>query len=858
MTAPSPPLGQAEDLAEVMNGEWTVKPDRPIRHIRADIDLIEPGLQDYLLVPELFHRRIGIARDNSLLTCLTAWERGASGFIVTERPRNLAAGIPCLIVEDIADAIAQLAEHRRSTTQAKFVAVTGSAGKSTTKEMAASLLSSKGNTVRSIFNYNAGRDSLEFTLANLSPAHGFCSVEFSAVGSIEIQGEIYRPDVAIITNILWEHAARFEESGLAGEQIIDAIIERKTSLVRNLAEGGHFVVNRDSPYFEKQCQAVAERTDVHLVTFGEHPDADVRLVGCDLEADGSHVRASIRGREYAYSLAIPGKHMALNSLAALAAADALNVDLEPALAELAGLTPGSRRGEICQVPWGNGSITAINDTVSSSIPATSALFRTLSRRETEPNGRRILILGDIGELGTSLLENMKSFAEEAATFPIDRFYTIGEGIQNFNRAFPDRSRIAPHAGSLDRLYRMLEADIRPGDTVAFKGSMAQGGFSQRRLWKLIVGSRLAGAEPQAVNPKPAQEVRVVIGGDTYLGESYQQSRARMGLTNYLEAFGYDYSGEKLKPLFQRADSVIINLECALTHLEESPLEGRKGYILAGEPEATTGALKTLGVDAVLLGNNHTMDYGEQGLRDTLAALDSAGIAATGAGPDKMTSQAPYTCEFERAGSTFKLAVVSGYEFNERHEKEYRFYSGERRWGVNNINIPRLREQVAGLKDDGYFVIVSPHWGENYCLRNYDQQHLASRMIYDCRADLIIGHGPHVYNEFGKTGANWVLYSIGNLIFNSEGEYARRQISPYSFMTELVTGFQPAGWRVTMNLYPIMSCNQISHFQPDFLDEVEFERFAGLLKAQFYDPFQFDETVSLQQEEGRNFLQFQVV
>ena len=853
-----PSLGTAEELAGLMNGRWTSIPDGPIRYIRADIGLVEPDLEDYLLVPELFHRKTGISRDNALLTCVAARERGARGFIVTEPPRNLATDVPCLIVDDAVEAIARLAQHRRASSQAKFVAVTGSAGKSTTKEMVAALLSSAGETTRSAFNYNAGLTSIEFTLANLSPEHKYCSVEFSGVGSIESQGKVYRPDVAIITNIVWEHAARFEQQGLSGDEIVDAIIERKTSLIRNLSENGHAILNRDNPYFEKQRAAVPERTDVRYVTFGKHADSDVRLVDCDLHAEGSIVRASLFGHDIEYRIAIPGEHMVLNSLAAIATAAALGVALEPALAELAELRSGSRRGEVVQVPWDGGMITAINDTISSSVPATVALFETMAARHPQPGGRRIAILGDIGELGSTQLEHMAELARRAAEYPIDRFYTIGEAIQQFNRCFPDRSRIAPHAGSLDRLHRMLEADIRAGDIVAFKGSMTQGGFSQRRLWELVAGSRLAPASTETPNPTAVDEVRILIGGDTYFGEYYQRLRADRGQIDYLKAFGYRYSGEKLKPLFQRADISLLNLECALTTMEMSPLNGRKSYILGGAPDPTVDALKDLGVDAVLLGNNHAMDYGADGLRDTLQALENGGIAAAGAGEDKAASQAPFKCDFFRSGSRFRLAVISGYEFNNAYEDDYRFYAGEKRAGVNNIHIQRLRSQIEELKDEGYFVVVSPHWGENYCLRNYDQRRLAGRMIYDCRADLIIGHGPHVYNEFERMGDNWVLYSIGNLIFNSEGEYARQQLNPYSFLSELVVQFFPAGYRVALDLYPILSCNQMSHFQPDFLDDREFDRFTEQLRAQQYDPYFFDDNVRVMHEDGRSYYRIELI
>lgn len=845
-------------LAELVQGTWTALPKGPIQSVRCSLDHLEDDATNFLYIPELFWRLGGLGADNARLSCLTAAERGASAFLVSEHPRNLALNAPCLIVEDPAEALTRLAAHNRANSSAHFIAVTGSAGKSTTKEMITALLSSGNNGVRSIYNYNAGRTAVELTLSNVAPVHDFCCAEFSVVGDIETQGEIFLPNIAVITNVMWEHFDHFEKKGLSGDEVYDAIVEGKTSLIRNLADGGHAVLNRDDRTFEKQLEAARQRPDVQVVTFGRHPDSDIRMIEVETDGDGSRVRADIGGREVSYRVGIAGEHMALNSLAGLAVAKIVDADLDSAVGELSGLEAGFRRGEVHTVPWGDGTITAINETVSAHVPAVRALFRTLSERPVEAGGRRVAVLGWIGDIGATTIEKMKELASEAAASPIDYFYTNGEDMRHFNSFFPDRSRIAPHAGSPEQLRRMLEAELRPGDVVAFKSNRKPPEFSLRHLWERMIDPRIRREQsPPHGGVEPLDEVRVVLGGDTYFGEYYQALRASKAKINYLEEFGYGYSIERLAPLFQRADVGLLNLECALTEMERSPLEGKKGYILGGKPRETTDVLKALGIQAVLLGNNHAMDYGEQGLRDTINALDEANIKAIGANRNKALSQEAFTCEFDRAGSRLKLAVISAYEYNDLHEKEYRYYSGEKRWGVNNINIPRLRDQIADLKANGYYVVVSPHWGENYCFRNYDQKRLARRIIDHCRADLILGHGAHVYQEFDRIDDNWVFYSIGNLIFNSEGEYSRHNLMPYSYVPELCFRFYPGGWRPVLNVYPIVSCNQITQFQPDFVDAGQFDQLATSLRAQSYDPQAFDETVDTCHEDGRHFFRIEL-
>jgi hypothetical protein len=200
------------------------------------------------------------------------------------------------------------------------------------------------------------------------------------------------------------------------------------------------------------------------------------------------------------------------------------------------------------------------------------------------------------------------------------------------------------------------------------------------------------------------------------------------------------------------------------------------------------------------------------------------------------------------GIPFRLAIVSGYEFNENHER-LGYYAGDSRLGVNNINIDRLRRQIHELREGGYYVIVSPHWGRNYCFRNYAQCRLARRIL-DAGADLILGHGPHMMNEIGWMGNAWIVYSLGNLIFNSEGEYEQRGVQPFSLIAELELAREGPGLTCNMNLYPIVSCNQMTQFQPSFVDDSQFERVWSILQSMHYDPEEFRSRVRRQTLDGR--------
>jgi hypothetical protein len=152
--------------------------------------------------------------------------------------------------------------------------------------------------------------------------------------------------------------------------------------------------------------------------------------------------------------------------------------------------------------------------------------------------------------------------------------------------------------------------------------------------------------------------------------------------------------------------------------------------------------------------------------------------------------------------------------------------------------------------------MSPHWGENYYLRSSEQTNLAQRLV-NAGVDVILGHGPHMMNDICMVDGVWVVYSLGNLIFNSEGEYDSRGVQPYSLIAEME--FSRRGNAVSghMNLYPIVSCNQLTQFQPTFVDDLQFEQVVGMLKGMHYDSTEFLANIELREVDGRRCMTMKV-
>jgi UDP-N-acetylmuramoyl-tripeptide--D-alanyl-D-alanine ligase len=840
-----PTVASANAIARICEGTWTSEPRAPIRAIRHRIDLIEDGLSNFLFVPQLFWSR---KSSRSRLNTLAAYEaigKGAVGIMVSDPPPNLAASIPCLVVDSPSAAIRRLAEHQRAQSRAKFFAVTGSVGKTTTKNMIYALTSAVGPAHRSIANYNKGLESIAFTLSSLSESHQYSAAEFNEVRDLDEQIQFFRPDVSVITNVLWEHIDVMERRGFSGPAAIQQLAHLAAGCARNMPAGGVCVLNSDEENFDIIKTEIEKSPHVSIRTFGTSASDDVRITKITSRSSGSDVEIEIGDRKLAYTLGLPGRHMAINSVAAATAVHFAGVDLTRVLHVFAAFEPEDRRGTRNILPWRGGSISIRDETFSSSIPSLRSSLQQLVEEPVSPGGRRIAILGQVGDLGLSMPRSIRDFAKEADALAIDRFYTVGDDIRILNETIEDRSRVAPHCQTLRQLELVLKQELRPGDSVLIKGSDDPN--KDVSLWKFFDRFARTGAFPRDVAARKHTR-RIVLGGDTYFGEAYQKRRVSRSKINYLEEFGYDYSGRVISPLFERADFALLNLECVLTNQDSSPNAGKRTYILGGDPARTTAALRRMNIGGVLLANNHTMDYAAEGLEETLRHLKEAGIETCGANVNRATAQRPILREFDVDGITFKLAIVAGYEYIEA-EEDIDLYASPSTPGVNNINTDRISAQVDELRHQGYYVVASPHWGQNYGFRDYTQHRLTNRMV-DVGVDLVLGHGPHLLNEIECIDGIWVVQSLGNLIFNAEGEYAKYNVSPFSMVAEIELSRKGMGVSGELNLYPIVSCNQLTQFQPAFVDEDQFEQVKGFICGASYHGPDVLRRIVCSQKDGR--------
>jgi len=385
-----------------------------------------------------------------------ALARGAVGAVVSlSRVSSLSDEVlaaPLLIVEDPLTALQALAGHVRRHWGKRVVAVTGSAGKTSTKDAVAAALGARFNVMKSLGNLNNGF-GLPLQLLRLEPEHDFAVVEMGMnhAGEIALLARIAGPDWGVITNVGTAHIENFED-GQSG------IARAKYELVESLPETGVAFLNCDDRYVSQFGRDFAGKA----VYFGAGPCADPQITSI-LEEDGLRVEVLSEGLSAELNLPLLGLHNATNAMAAIAVAREAGVPLMDAIAALEKLTAGDRRGEVLAI----GGATIINDCYNSNPEALKSMILALAAR---PALRRILVAGEMLELGDHAAELHTACGEAAAASGIDVVVGVGGNAEHLVRAAADLGVRAVFVADAAAAGEWLTRNLRPGDAVLVKGS----------------------------------------------------------------------------------------------------------------------------------------------------------------------------------------------------------------------------------------------------------------------------------------------------------------------------------------------------------------------------------------------------
>ncbi len=392
-----------------------------------------------------------------------AFEMGAAAAIVDEAHADTLKGEGRLyVVHDTLRALEGLAGAGRKRSKARIAAVTGSVGKTTTKEMLRHVLSAQAPTHASVASYN-NHWGVPLTLARMpaSTRFGIFEIGMNHAGEITPLVGMVRPHVAIITKIAPVH---LEHLGS-----IEAIADAKAEIFSGVVRGGVAVLNRDDAEFERLRELALAGPVRFVLGFSAHEKAEARLVSCEETADGARVEADILGRRVTYRLGMPGRHIAMNSLAVLLALRAMGGDIDAAATSLASIAPPSGRGTREKLETEDCAITLIDESYNANPVSMAAALDVLGSVAREPGGRRVAVLGDMLELGPEAAALHGAIAADVERNDVDVVFAAGPLMRNLYDALPHARRggFARDAASLETIVVGAIAD---GDVVMIKGS----------------------------------------------------------------------------------------------------------------------------------------------------------------------------------------------------------------------------------------------------------------------------------------------------------------------------------------------------------------------------------------------------
>jgi UDP-N-acetylmuramoyl-tripeptide--D-alanyl-D-alanine ligase len=391
-----------------------------------------------------------------------AFEAGAAAAVVSrERARELAPLGPVFAVDDTLKAMVRLGLAARARSKAKIVAVTGSVGKTTAKEMLRAMLTAWGATHASAASYN-NHWGVPLTLARMpvDARFGVFEMGMNHAGEIMPLTCMARPHVALVTTIAPVH---IEHLGS-----IEAIADAKAEIFLGLEPHGTAVLNRDAPQFER-LEAAAVARDARVWSFGRGADCDAQLLEVEATDGGSRVRARVIGHELAFELGAPGLHMAQDALGALVTAKALGADLETCAAALEFFSPQKGRGERFSVPTPDGPATIIDESYNANPASMRAALALLAAAKPGPKGRRIAVIGDMLELGPKAAAMHAELAADLSANKVDLLFGTGPLTRALYEAAPASMRAAWTERSSE-LTNEVARTLRGGDVAMIKGS----------------------------------------------------------------------------------------------------------------------------------------------------------------------------------------------------------------------------------------------------------------------------------------------------------------------------------------------------------------------------------------------------
>ena len=449
------PLWTSGAMAEAMHAQVHGTLPEAVSGLSIDSRTIAPGEAYFAIKGDVHDGHDYVA---------AALKAGAALAVVAAAQRGkFAADAPLLVVADVLAGLVALAHAARARLDAQVIAVTGSVGKTSTKEALRRVLGAQGPTHASASSFN-NHWGVPLSLARCPATVRFAIFEIGMnhAGEIEPLVRMVRPQVAVITTVEPVHLEFF-----AG---IEAIADAKAEIFAGVEPCGAVVLNRDNSQFARLQRRAKKLGICRIVSFGADKKSDARLLDVSLHSACSAVHANILGHDVTYKLGMPGRHMAMNSLAVLAVASLAGADLALAALSLSQIEPAAGRGGRRALEVASGEATLIDESYNANPASMAAALSVLGRAAVGPRGRRIAVLGDMLELGPTSPALHRGLNEAIKANHIDLVYCCGPLMRNLWDALSTGKR-GGYAESAASLEAQAVAAIRAGDAIMVKGSL---------------------------------------------------------------------------------------------------------------------------------------------------------------------------------------------------------------------------------------------------------------------------------------------------------------------------------------------------------------------------------------------------
>ncbi|MGV8948459.1 MAG: UDP-N-acetylmuramoyl-tripeptide--D-alanyl-D-alanine ligase [Candidatus Paracaedibacter sp.] len=460
MTASKPYLWTGQEVAAALS-----MPELPVASgavewgatgISIDSRTLEPG--------DLYIAIRGDTHDGHAFVA-DAFAKGAVAAIV-DHPIELPDQSPQIIVGTTLEALSKLGAFARQRTKATIIAITGSVGKTSTKELLRHVLEGYGVTFASPASYN-NHWGLPLSLACLprDAIYGVFELGMNHRGEIAPLASLACPHIAVITAIAEAHI------GLMASR--QDIAEEKSDIFNGSPPPGLAIINQDAPEFELMRSHALKCGISKILGFGKTEKAAIRLIDYTTDSTGQKgiVTASLNGQKVVYTLPQPGEHVALNSLIALAIGEVLGLDQGQLIAQLKTILAVKGRGNQHRIPVAGGEILLIDDAYNANLTSMQAGLSVLAGIPVSPQGRRVVVLGEMLELGDQAEVHHQQLIMEVLARPIHRIFAVGGTVMEtaFSNNVP-ADKAGGYATSVDALIPLVLNTLRPGDIIFVKGS----------------------------------------------------------------------------------------------------------------------------------------------------------------------------------------------------------------------------------------------------------------------------------------------------------------------------------------------------------------------------------------------------